>query len=190
MQIITKEMMDHFKNRTETHIDLVKKWYQKLQIEYYSIPLIDIKAHDASKFEAPEYIPYISLTWNYYCKDNNIKFDISENLQDAMNEATLHHILNNPHHPEYWDPKFNPLMFNSKNRDEVGSIMADASRMPLKYVLEMLSDWLAMSEEKGTDPYLWAEKNINKRWYFTTQQINLIESGLIFYEERKLLKTK
>lgn len=183
--VLTKEMMDHFKDRTEKHIELVKKWYGRLIREYYSIPLIEIHAHDASKFTAPEYIPYISLTWNYYCKDHQIRFDILDELQESMNEATLHHIRNNPHHPEFWDDNFDYSMFNSKDRDEVGKSMVNATSMPLSFILEMLADWFAMSEEKGTDPMDWAEKNVNVRWRFTPEQINLIESGIVFYGEQK-----
>lgn len=181
----TLEMIMHFNKRTNNHIELVKKWYKKLVEEYYSIPLIDINSHDSSKFEEPEYTPYIYLTWNYYCKDQNIPFNISDELQEKMNEATLHHILNNVHHPEYWDSKFDPSMFNSKNRDEVGKTMVDATKMPMSEILHMMADWLGMSEEKGTDPYDWAEKNVNKRWRFTAEQINLIESVLFWYKEIK-----
>lgn len=180
---ITKEMRDHFEKRTNTHIGLVQKWYKKLMIEYYSIPYIHIHNHDHSKFVEPEHTPYILLTWNYYCKDHNIPFEVSADTQEQINKATLQHITFNPHHPEYWDPKFNPKKFNPQNRDEPGKNMVDATRMPLKFVLEMLADWLAMSDEKGTDPREWAHKNVNIRWRFTPEQINLIESVLhMFYK--------
>jgi len=38
----------------------------------------------------------------------------------------------------------------------------------------MVADWLAMSDEKKTDVFDWAEKNINKRWKFTKEQVQLI----------------
>ncbi len=184
MHAITNEMIKHFEERTSLHISLVKKWYSRLATEYYSIPLTDIDSHDSSKFKPPEYIPYISIAWKYYCEDHNIPFTVSEELQKEMNKATLHHILNNAHHPEYWDRNFDPSMFNSENRDSVGTNMVDASVMPLSEILHMMSDWLSMSEEKGTDPEDWAEKNVNKRWRFTLEQINLIESCLVFYKEQ------
>ncbi len=175
-ELLTLEMAEHFSKRTNTHISLVKKWYEKLIHEYYSIPTIEIDHHDQSKFESPEYEPYIALTWNYHCKDRNIPFTISDELQVEINTATLHHIVSNKHHPEYWDKKFDPSMFNPRNRDEPGKNMVDATSMPLPWILEMVADWLAMSEEKQSDIYDWAEKNINIRWRFTPEQINLIES--------------
>lgn len=183
-ELLTLEMAEHFTKRTNMHIGLVKKWYKKLVMEYYSIPLIEIDLHDQSKFEEPEYEPYISLTWNYYCKDEGIPFYISDQLQEEINKATLHHIISNKHHPEYWDSNFDPTMFNPRNRDEPGKNMVDATKMPLPYILEMMADHMAMAEEKETNLRDWENKNINIRWYFTPEQINLIESTVIWYEEQ------
>ena len=36
------------------------------------------------------------------------------------------------------------------------------------------ADWMAMSEEKGTDPNDWAKNNINVRWKFTDEQEDMI----------------
>jgi len=177
-------MITHFEERTKKHIELVKKWYQKLVVEYYSISLIDIDLHDSIKFQEPEYTPYVYLTWNYYCKDHNIFFEVSPELQEKMNKATIHHITHQAHHPEYWDSNFNSSMFNQEDRDKPAVNIVNSTSMPLKYVLEMLADWFSMSEEKGTDPWEWANKNVNIRWRFTPEQINLIESALTFYDEK------
>lgn len=182
-EVFTAEMAEFFEKRTATHISLVKKWYDKLIHEYCSIPMVQIEYHDKSKYESPEYEPYISLTWSYHCKDNNTAFNISDELQEEIRQATLHHITNNKHHPEYWDLNFDPAMLNSRDRDKPSNKMVDATQMPLPYILEMMADWLAMSEEKQTDIYEWAEKNVNVRWHFTPEQINLIESVIDTFAE-------
>jgi hypothetical protein len=46
--------------------------------------------------------------------------------------------------------------------------------MPNMDIAEMAADWMAMSEEKGTEPKDWADKNVNVRWNFTPKQVDLI----------------
>ena len=41
-------------------------------------------------------------------------------------------------------------------------------------IKEMVADWCAMSEEKGNTPKEWADKVVNKRWKFTSEQTKLI----------------
>jgi hypothetical protein len=52
--------------------------------------------------------------------------------------------------------------------------MVDASKMPDVSLAEMCADWMAMAEEKGTNPLTWAEKNVNIRWKFTEGQTKKI----------------
>jgi len=47
-------------------------------------------------------------------------------------------------------------------------------KMPLTYVAAMVADWLAVSDERKTNPYKWAEQNIGTRWKFNKDQIELI----------------
>ncbi len=173
-EAITTEMLKHYYKRTEHHIDLVKKWYEMIIYEFPIYNRIDINDHDLSKYSDPELTPYIYLTWNYHCKDNNIPFTVSDQLQEKINEATLHHRKNNKHHPEFWDKNFDSSMFNSINRDEVGESMVDATEMPIRFILELLADWCAVSEEKKTNPFDWAKKNIGIRWKFDKYQVDII----------------
>ena len=57
--------------------------------------------------------------------------------------------------------------------DKVG-LKAKGFKMPLLYIAEMVADWMAMSEEKNTCPYEWADKNIGVRWNFTDKQKEFI----------------
>ena len=99
----TKEMMDWFDERTNRHIQLVQKHCSKIQ-EYDKrfAGLVDqAEEHDKSKFEDPEYEPYLFITWQYKCKDDGNEFNPPTDLKEKMSRATEHHVSTNKHHPEY-----------------------------------------------------------------------------------------
>lgn len=173
-----EEKIEFFHNRTNKHKALVEK-YVKIIVEKYPEyrQVIEIaKNHDNSKFEEPEYTPYIDLTWN--------KFHNGIDSNPYFNQATLHHILNNPHHPEYWNP--DEANVNPKNRDEsLKSI--NVSEMSDESIVEMVADWAAMSEELGqNNPRGWYDKCNNVRWTFSDEQNTLIDKLLSAIEENKL----
>src|ERR1017187_5777231 len=114
--------------------------------------LLDIvKLHDLSKFENPEIIPYIYITWRHKCNNEGKKYKVPAGIDDT--EATKHHVKNNPHHPEYWSDETNVI--NTVDRDAPLKLI-DATKMPILAVCEMVADWSAMSEERGTNtPQEW-----------------------------------
>ena len=174
----TLEMVNWFRKRTDRHINMVKKYARlidDLNIEEFDGIMDRVEVHDQSKYEEPEYTPYVFVVWTYYAKDNNIPFDPPEGIDDAMNDATVHHILNNPHHPEYHDPNFDPeTMFNNQDRDRPSDVMVDGSLMTDLDIAEMVADWCAVGEERGNSPIEWADKNVNIRWKFKARQRWLI----------------
>lgn len=183
----TKEMMDWFVERTNKHINLVKHYADRIHA-LDDIRFKDIQErvmnHDASKFRAPEFIPYIFVTWGYHMKSKGVDFEIPNEVQKMMNVATIHHITHNRHHPESHDPTFNPdTMFNSTERDSVPTTMVDGRLMDDLDLAELVADWCAVGFEKGNNPTDWADKNINKRWGFTPEQSQLIYEliGAIFH---------
>jgi len=163
---ITNEMLDHFNKRTARHISLYKKYAQKLS----NFGLTDIEGHDASKYQEPEFTPYVHLSWKYK-NQATTPYNPSQEMADRIHEATLHHITTNKHHPEYWAPE---VHLNKENRDQPAKTIVDATKMPLANLAEMAADWMAMSEEKGTNPYDWAKANIGTRWKFSQDQIDSI----------------
>jgi hypothetical protein len=172
----TKEMEDWFRERTNRHIDLVRKYCQKLaDYDAYRFGELYNRGiyHDISKFEEPEIEPYVYITWQYKCKDKGEKFDISQEIKDKMSKATEHHVKNNPHHPEFHCEKEVGLI-NRENRDKPPQEIIDATKMTELDIGEMVADWLAMSEEKNSNPKDWADKNINVRWKFTGKQKGMI----------------
>ncbi len=173
---LASRMKDWYKERTGKHIARVKKYANliaDIYPEFHDLRDI-VKKHDKTKYENPEYVPYVFITWDYKCKRDGVPFDMPQVMRDKMNKATEHHILNNPHHPEYWVKDYDPSMFNRENRDAVPDKMVDATKMPDVYIAEMCADWMAMSEEKDSKPQDWADMNVNVRWQFTDEQKDLI----------------
>lgn len=171
-----KRMRDWFHDRTARHIELVKKYCVRI-FEYDEDRFDGLvergEEHDESKYEDPEVDPYILISWQYKCRDDGIDWDPPEGMEGDMSMATEHHVKNNPHHPEFHCDKEVDLV-NREDRDKPPSEMIDATGMPELDIAEMVADWMAMSEEKGTDPTDWAKKNINKRWKFDDDQEDLI----------------
>jgi hypothetical protein len=170
------EMKAFFKKRTDMHVGLVQKYCRKIEDydpERFKGLCDQAKYHDKSKYEDPEIEPYIYVTWSYRCKDKGEKFEVPDEIDKAMNEATQHHVISNKHHPEYYCGKKVGLI-NRKDRDKPPSEIVDATSMPVVSIAEMVGDWLAMSEEKGTSCKGWADKNVNIRWKFDDDQKDLI----------------
>ena len=175
---ITDEMVNRFIIRTDNHIELVNKYLTKISVimpEYVNGLQERGRVHDASKYASPELFPYVLITWKYWCKDNNIKIKISNELEEEMNKATEHHCLLNDHHPEYFCGRTENLI-NKDDRDgsTTPSGIIDATKMPDICIAEMVGDWMAVSEERGSTPTEWAEKVINKKWRFTDNQIDFV----------------
>ena len=167
------EMVEHFKNRTKRHIQLVQKYATLIESQYHSNGLAELaKTHDASKFSEPEYSPYLHVSWKYKMQDEGKVYNPPEFIRQQMTQATEHHVKSNKHHPEAWTHQTNTI--NPNNRDEPPKEMIDATKMPDIYIAEMCADWLAMAEEKGTSVREWANKNVNIRWKFNENQINQI----------------
>jgi hypothetical protein len=179
---VTQDMLNHFNKRTNLHIALVVKYLQKIiELDDARLDpkiLEQEKTHDQSKFEEPEYTPYLHVSWGYYMRDQGKAYEPSTEIKGQMQVATFHHVKNNKHHPEAWDPNSSMESINSADRDTPPEKIVDGTKMPDTYIASMVADWLAMSEEKNTDPYEWVDKNINKRWKFTTNQVNLINDLL------------
>jgi len=175
----TKAMIDHFNKRTRYHIDLVKKYLDKIinlkdsRLDNDILEKEKIE-HDQSKFREPEFEPYLYVNWSYHMKDLGAEYIPSEDIKNQMQAATFHHVKINQHHPEAWDEKSTLESINNKDRDKPPEEIVDATNMPLSYVATMIADWLAMSEEKNTCPYEWTKNNIDKRWKFNKDQEKLI----------------
>jgi hypothetical protein len=166
------EMKTFFNERTEKHIGRVQKYCQKIADKFPNLAGVvnQAKTHDATKYEEPEFTPYVHLTWRYKCRDEGGDYEIPMD----HHEATMHHIKSNRHHPEFHDPGVNDKSLNRENRDAVPERPTNGTQMNDIDIAEMVGDWMAMSEEKGGNPKDWADKNVNKRWLFLERQIDMI----------------
>ena len=142
--------------------------------------------HDRSKFKEPQLSAYIELT-NYYYKEG--KGDIRAYPLDKVlsTNATVHHIITEKHHPEYWDKSFitGKDKFNFNDRGGLPAKPVDGTDMPSECIVEMVCDWKATADEKGNSVREWADKTVNKRWLFTREQTKLIYSIIGIFEQRE-----
>ena len=169
-----KEKDDFFHKRTNEHIERVQNAAKKIVDEFpeYNELLEQVKDHDSTKFEEPEMTPYIELTWN--------KKEGKNTSSKEMDEATLHHIKNNKHHPEYHNK--DKADIDSTNRDSSIECI-DASNMDDISIAEMVADWQAMSEELKTNTSReWYDDVKDERWSWSKKQEDLIDKLLGVFE--------
>lgn len=167
------DLEHHFLKRTLTHILRVKRNVLALveaDFPVNHIALMQQNArHDATKFEEPEKSTYIEITEMYRCRRLGLPFEETEEFKRRQAEATLHHVMHNPHHPEFFAPS---ASINMEDRDAPPEEMVDGTRMSDIGLVEMCCDWVSMSQEKlgHNSAHAWAKANINVRWKFTEAQ--------------------
>ena len=60
------------------------------------------------------------------------------------------------------------------DRDGIPKMAVNATSMPKENILEMVADWKAVSQERGTNIMDWYSMNIGKRWKFTKIQCSFM----------------
>lgn len=125
-----------------------------------------VQIHDDSKYGASELEGY---RLHFYRSDDDT---LSEDEAKAkFDEAWMHHVQNNPHHPEFWIYK-----------TDDGKIAAYP--MPRTFIAEMLLDWAAVGTMFNEDPivyHYWTE-GTGKKKPFNPETFELVDSviNLIF----------
>ena len=180
---ITKEMSEWFYERTNEHVDRVKRNALKLMKgilhdENEDIQLTDfavqVGEHDWLKYKYPENNPYIIRTAKMKAERLGDEFPVTVGLQRELDEAVWHHVEHTPHHPEHWDEDITFDLFNN-NQYQPGYYQTIAYDMPNESLAEMVCDWTAVSQEFGGDSARgWADDNVNVRWKFTPEQVEFI----------------
>ena len=183
-EYITPEMASYHFLRTTNHIDRVQQNAKKIDQDFgLNGKLIEkTEKHDLSKFEEPERLPYILITEKYRQRDLGNEIQYPKKIEDLLTEVTVHHILHNDHHPEFWDKNFDISKFNQKNRDGIPTNPVEAYRMPKLCIMEMCADWMAVGAERGNSSLDFAKSNVNRRWLFDDEQKKLIFDILKHYE--------
>jgi len=191
----TQEMIDWFKQRTDKHIERVQANWRRLYDSNFNKYLEDgladkklhILKHDESKYEDPEYTPYLFITWKYKQEADGEKYEIPKDMVQKATDATTFHVFKNPHHPVYWDSSksIEDNVINDKDRDKATGEIVDATKMPNYAIIEMICDWKSVSDERGTSLKGWADMNVgsDKRWKFNKKQTKLIYDLIDFFEK-------
>lgn len=147
------QLAKEFVTRTRRHIELVNKYAGKIGAKFIE--------HDNSKLHL------LRDAYKFFMKE-----DRTPEEENILDQATLLHIKNASHHPEYWT-RTSLKGFTRKNPTPNGPI--DAREMPQEALVEMVADWCAVSEEKGTNtPFEWFESVRNTRWIFNEEQEQFI----------------
>ena len=173
-----------FEERTANHIKMVQYAAQKIVDAYPELNgLLDkVKEHDASKLQEPERTPYIELTWKHKF-DNYKSYKTPGDVDDkAINKATLHHILNNAHHPEFHLEDKGDANIDPTDRDKSMEVI-EIPAMDELSIAEMVADWESMSQElKNNTAREWYDKQKGVRWNFTPEQDAWIDKFLKVFE--------
>jgi hypothetical protein len=147
-------LIPKFEERTKKHIDLVNKYAKRL--------LLYLPAYlDASFLERVK-----QHDSSKFSKEERPSYEkLTDNFQKYkdepdVNKAIRLHYIRNRHHPEFFD---------------------NANDMSFEDLCEMVCDWMAISEEAGTDCMHWFQKN-RRRFKFNKERTDLIEGLIILLQ--------
>jgi len=99
---------------------------QKQVLEFCSKITMSAIEHDTSKWSDIEYKGFLDSHSSLRSSKTGTDEEYQKHLKG---EAIQHHILNNPHHAEYWD--------------------ARNEKMPVHEIISMFFDWRSRSIQKG-----------------------------------------
>ncbi len=102
--------------------------------------------------------------------------------EEAINKAWVNHIKTNIHHPECWDRHY---VVAKKDLPDNELPPCHAEKMPLNALIEMAGDWMSASLLRHKTARDWYEKTVGKRFFFSDDQCDLLQS--LFSNEEKLV---
>ena len=155
--ILENDKLAKMKQKVENHIQRVIFFYKKM-LQLGLIPKEDQNLDEVLKHDQDKLLPS-----NLKKQAKRLQSDFSDGDYDDIVDVVSDHIKNNPHHQEYWDP----------NAD-FGSSQVDCSKMPDKYLYEMIADWHSTAEEKGNSVIEYLE-SMSWKFKFTKEQKKTIK---------------
>ena len=169
---ITPEMEEYFKGYVHSHVNGVCE-FARILFDLHKIDqdLFDFIRfnHDKSKFEEPEYTPYVKRKW----LERNSNKDFYDDMGEDVKRAIVHHVTTNAHHPECWSDDYQGFEVEQPCHVE---------GMPEACVVEMVCDWEAMAKDRGNTARSWYDKTRDTRWIFDAQTNALIDKWLKVFE--------
>lgn len=170
--LLTKEMAEFSYDRMEKHRKLVLENIKTLleqinlketlalsekQFNDFKIELMERgKQHDLSKFFEPEKTAYVYICWKHH-SEKTLKQDYPypDEIKPKISLAIQHHFQNNSHHSDFYCYKEDNI--REKNKEKVKELLKNMHDLDL---LEMVADWMAISQEYQTSCIEYAIKTI------------------------------
>ena len=130
--------IEDYNNYIATHINNVKSCYkfygkelcERLGVDYEELGR-NVEIHDQSKYSEEEFEGF--RCYYFPTPEEERNDELRGFRKSKYNAAWLHHLRNNPHHPEYWI-----------YMDEEAKAIR-CKPMEKIYIAEMLLDWAALS---------------------------------------------
>lgn len=119
----------------------------------------NIIKHDESKYYDEEFNHYRIRFYPTIEEKEWLKANYGNNEDEFVEEAWRHHYKNNPHHPKYWV------------NEETGEI----NDMPLKFIIEMLCDWMSFGDNTKDFYY---NKAVDEKASMSTRTKEIVEQIL------------
>jgi len=148
-----------YRRRIKTHIKRVQYFYTKIVYadlipNTEDIDIDRVMNHDKDKLKLKN---LVRQAFRY------IPGPLSYKEKLAIHNVVMEHIKSNKHHCEYWSD------------GDYASEGNDCTKMEPTYLYEMCADWAATSEENGSGLMEWYEKVVNKKFLFSTEQLDIIK---------------
>lgn len=153
---VTPEILDKVTQRVSDHITRVKHFYNVL-LNSNMIPAeykntASVMKHDRDKLD-PRNLKRQALRYCY------TEEEMTPEIKHEINAVVQEHVTANKHHAEYW------WSGDWKDKNQ------DCTSMPLEYIYEMMADWAATAEERGTSLIKWYTDGVvnvgGVHWKFT-----------------------
>ena len=167
MRKATQEEIDKFVNYRANHIALVRRLGRVLFD-------LDLSEHDKDKIECD------ADDLNLYALRNAMQdgdYRPLKNDKVILNNLVGRHVKSQKHHPEYWDDAITVDSFNYEEPPVV-----NASKMPDRYLVELVCDWSAVAIKLNKGIFQWFNKTCtgsNPRFKFTPRQKCIIIDSLL-----------
>ena len=167
MRKATQEEIDKFVDYRANHIALVRRLGRVLFD-------LDLSEHDKDKIECD------ADDLNLYALRNAMQdggYRPLKNDKVILNNLAGRHVKSQKHHPEYWDDAITVDSFNYEEPPVV-----NASKMPDRYLVELVCDWSAVAIKLNKGMFQWFNKTCtgsNPRFKFTPRQKCIIIDSLL-----------
>lgn len=173
MEKTYETQVEAYRKYIDKHIANVQKAFneygqelcKRLKIDYRRLATC-VSDHDKSKYSEEEFEGY--RRWYYPTdEEEKDKNDPSLYYKEYYDQAWLHHLKNNAHHPEFW----------IRTTDD-GFDYIDMDKYA---IAEMLLDWTAMSYKGGDSTYDYYNNNITSK-PFSANTISIIDSVIDIFK--------